>query len=358
MKKLNELLASIPTSILNFITVSSGVVTLLAFVSSLVPFTLKLLGIDINTIPWLSLIKTNGFPFYSICVTCFAAAMTIKVFRYRKVQMKTRHVLSEAYYKFLHDVRNRISYFRVLEEKEDLSVRLLTEVMKQDCEAALNGLCSMYKVLSGREVSACIKLVNYDRSNNNERYVVTFARSSNSSNDRKVNDEIRTKDVITKNTDFDIIINQNKAYFYQQDLLKYKKELNKVGKEYDNTTLNWENLYRSTVVAPIRISKTRASIDNKEKQVDAQESGIAYYILGFLCVDSMYTDVFVKSEEKYYCHIIKSYAAIFYTFFKRYQEMLKLATERSTDTSTPEKPLNDSENSVDPPVISVEVKSV
>lgn len=300
--------------------------------SYIVPFILHALGINIRDFQWLPIINKNGLLIYSICISCFAVSMTIKVFKYRKVQMETRSVLSESYYNFLHDVRNRVGSFHVSESSNDLSITLLTEVMKKDCEEALNGLCNIYKTLSGQNVSACIKLVNNDNNDNNKRYVVTFARSTNTNPLRKANDEIRTKDYITENTDFNIIINENKAYFYQQDLIKYKNELEKRGKHYLNTTPHWEKLYRSTIVAPIRLSKTRVHSHNLESASNSSQDNTAYLIKGFLCVDSMSTDIFVNSEEKYYCHILKSYAAIFYTFFSIYSELLKKAVDsNSTD---------------------------
>ena len=100
-----------------------------------------------------------------------------------------------------------------------------------------------------------------------------------------------------------------------------------------NTTPNWDRHYRLTIVAPIRISKSRVFVEDKKAMSPSAKDNNAYFIVGFLCVDSMSTDVFVKSEEKYYCHIIKSYAALFYTFFKLYRELLQKAALKTTESS-------------------------
>ena len=145
-----------------------------------------------------------------------------------------------------------------------------------------------------------------------------FTVLKNKSAEKRIaNDEATNKDYIKDNTDFNNIIEQKELYFYQMDLLQYAEKLKSVGKEYRNSTPNWEELYRATIVAPIKIANRRAHDTDKESE---------YAVTGFLCIDSMNTHIFVPAQKDYYIKILKSYASLLYTLFSLYRDILKETT--------------------------------
>lgn len=317
------------SSLINTIAVVSGIITIVEFIIGIAIFVIDRLGINVIKFQVLQFLYKNGIWIYAVSATVFAAIMTVKVFRYRKVQMETRRAISDAYYTFLHAIRNTVGELRVSQKNKGLNIGFLTNATKDVCNIALDGLCNTFKALCREEVSACIKLVDYSSENKeNNRYVFTFARSANSDGDRITNDESEPKDYIIKNTDFNDIIEQRLSYFYKCDLIKYDAELKKVGKEYENTTPNWDKFYRSTIVVPIRIAHRRSHTTSKENE---------YLIIGFLCVDSMSTNIFIASQEKYFCNIMKSYAALLYTFFSLYKDLLKDCPDKEPTSKNQEK---------------------
>ena len=316
-RSMKKYFASLPAASLNFITVVSGFITIVSAIVMVLTFILKILGVAINQNQLYKFFNKHGVLFYAICLTIFSILVTIKVFKYRKVQMETRRAISESYYGFLGKIRDTVGDFRVLQnDDKPVDKKLVTTMTKSACDVALDNLVKIFRVLCRADVSACIKLVNKSK-DDVDRFVVTFARSSNSAEKRIANDEATNKDYIKDNTDFNNIIENKELYFYQMDLLKYAEDQKSVGNEYRNSTPNWEELYRATIVAPIKIANRRAHDTDKESE---------YAVTGFLCIDSMNTHIFVPAQKDYYIKILKSYASLLYTLFSLYRDILKETT--------------------------------
>lgn len=129
--------------------------------------------------------------------------------------------------------------------------------------------------------------------------ITTFVRDSESESRYADSDkdESDVKHTIDNNTDFEIIKNSHKRYFVENNLPNLKK----IGK-YKNSSFelvgdpdlknrfgfikidNWNLLYRSTMVVPIRYL---TSSNDKAK----------YYYFGFLCIDSNSRNIFNKTID-------------------------------------------------------------
>lgn len=119
---------------------------------------------------------------------------------------------------------------------------------------------------------------------------------------------------IKDNSDFYDILspNSDRSYFYQQNLVEYAKKCEKQGSGYRNSTPDWYLYYQGTIVVPISIANKRL---NKKKS--------CYDVLAFLCIDSMSTEAFLKSEESYNINIARAVAAQMYIMLSQYRQYLK-----------------------------------
>ena len=101
----------------------------------------------------------------------------------------------------------------------------------------------------------------------------------------------------------------DKNYFYQNDLELFSKELEKQGKHYKNSNPNWKNDYVGTIVVPIRIDTN--NLYNKENG--------SFDLIGFLCVDSKSKNAFTVQQEAFNVGIMKSFADILYVLLSQYR---------------------------------------
>ncbi len=99
-------------------------------------------------------------------------------------------------------------------------------------------------------------------------------------------------------------------------MLQYAKDLEKAGKVYRNTTEHFEKYYRGTIVAPIRIKRSRLYYLN---------DSAGYDIIGFLCVDSLSVNAFrnKRDEKNDYSNIVKAFAAEIYIVLNKYNYYLR-----------------------------------
>lgn len=95
-----------------------------------------------------------------------------------------------------------------------------------------------------------------------------------------------------------------------------QKKCEKQGSRYRNSTPDWYLYYQGTIVVPISIANKRL---NKKKS--------CYDVLAFLCIDSMSTEAFLKSEESYNINIARAVAAQMYIMLNQYRQYLKKLTE-------------------------------
>ena len=198
----------------------------------------------------------------------------------------------------------------------------MTEKVEGMLKDSLDDICEIYKAFSGQKVSACIKYIDSVGSVElDDATLRTFVRSTNADVKRCERDNNLTRSIYIKdNSDFYEILNPNNKqfYFYQQNLIEYAKNCEKMGSEYKNSTHEWELYYKGTIVVPISIANKRVAFSGKEH---------CYNVLGFLCIDSLSTEAFLKSEETYNVNIAQAVAAQMYIMLNQYQQYLKKLTD-------------------------------
>ena len=94
-------------------------------------------------------------------------------------------------------------------------------------------------------------------------------------------------------------------YFYQKDLKKYDKKLQKEsnGKnQYKNSDIHWRKRYNTTIVMPMRYLKT----SNKKE--------VLYDIVGFLCVDAKKAGSFERKNYNFTIEFLKGVSDIMYSY--------------------------------------------
>lgn len=94
-------------------------------------------------------------------------------------------------------------------------------------------------------------------------------------------------------------------YFYQKDLKKYDKKLQKEsdGKEwYKNSDIHWRKRYNTTIVMPMRYLKSSNEIE------------AIYDIVGFLCVDAKKSGSFENKNFNFTIEFLKGIADILYSY--------------------------------------------
>ncbi len=177
-------------------------------------------------------------------------------------------------------------------------------------------------------VSVCIK--KFDLSHKEiyekvERYkeweLITLARSGGTNIDRA---NLNKKVTIGENSDFEVIISPNfdASYFACQDLSDIKSEfLKKFEMPYKNSTKDFLNSYKSTIVVPIRL------LEKKKRQKNGTACLNSFSLFGFLCVDTK--EVYNDSEEAFNIAInyLRAFSDILYKFFDNVYKIKVLELE-------------------------------
>lgn len=240
-------------------------------------------------------------------------------------QYKVGYETINKHYRILtRDFRDKINMLERDYKNHELTVRLLTEIVTDFMQNTINSLAETFSVMTCEKVCGCIKVIkgfdSFEEIEYKDAEVITYVRSGNTVEERKGRE---TGVKISENTDFREIVSDdrltNNSFFYIENLLEYAAALKERGKHYDNTTKNWEKYYRSTIVVPIRIDSDLLFYKKTE----------GYDILGFLCVDSMSDGIFTDEMKECYVDVIKTYAAIMYIMFSKYQFYLKAVTAKN-----------------------------
>lgn len=303
----------IPLWVINLVTVVSGIVTIITPVVTLLITLIE--GSSPKLWWWLSV----GV----LCV--FVLILLVRMRKYRDLADRRMKDTSYHFHKTSHDSRD--VFFDILHSRnlKELTDNELNRIYKSQLSTILDYLCHIMKSFTEREVSACIKLISYSKTeetiDEENAELVTFCRSHNSVTDR--NNYERRKPILLKdNTDFKDIISSenNKDYFYQGDLKQYDQDLKALGKRYENSNANWEKYYRGTVVVPIRIEFDKIYHTKRNP----------YHILGFVCVDSMHIDAFTTKQETYNVDVVKAFADHIYILLNQYRFYMKKLYEEKT----------------------------
>ena len=239
-----------------------------------------------------------------VFIVCLVILLIISFYKFISSKAVSSYI-SMNYYGLLHDFRNGINelavHFNNSSSPATQKSLLLTIEVKNLILKALDYLVDTVKIVSNKQdISACVKLIDYSdpdvEPSPDNSFVSTFKRDSHCSPTRLSLDETNIKSVpIRDNTAFAYFFKLEQpslfesSIFYEGDLKEYDKKLRELGQDgYHNTTPNWENFYRGTAVVPIRI---------KNKRIESKYRDDDYTILGFLCIDSKDTNVFVELKK-------------------------------------------------------------
>lgn len=223
-------------------------------------------------------------------------------------------------------------YFDVLRYRKEgkLNLELLTQVTITYLRGLLDKACDIYESYTGSKMNACIKVfgkqnedVGFDTIDFESATVYTLVRSGNLSPAREV--ACDDKPVSLKgNTDFCLILDPppfyRRNYLYQQNLQEFDKYLQSHDRKYENTTENYWNYYRGTLIVPIRMSHSHLHFTERNKEDED-------HVLGFLCIDTMSTEAFISEFEDAFVQIARSFAALTYLVLNKYHYYLKRCTQ-------------------------------
>lgn len=213
------------------------------------------------------------------------------------------------------------TFFKILHryKKNQLTQENLIELTQTCATTILDELCNVLYDATGRAVSANVKVflptdTSEELTADNAR-ITTFCRSSNSERERSDADVLNSSGYLLKNcTDFHEIIGDDhttqKEHIYVKDLYAHKQRLLECGRTYQNGNPQWERFYKASIIVPIRM---------EYRNLYHYKRDDAYHIIGFLCVDSMYTDAFRADHEKFNCDIVRGVADILYILLSKYR---------------------------------------
>ncbi|EOS79240.1 hypothetical protein C817_02940 [Dorea sp. 5-2] len=331
-EKIDEFVNKIPEAFINIISIISGMVTIITPIVGYFKIKRNIRAGKVDNISF-QLIIVLLIIFVSVLILMF-----MRIRKYRKLMMISRSNISEGIYQFLHDFRNL--YFGITKTHKDKqdSISTLTREVREYMRHSLDGLCAILNSFTRKKICACIKLIETEdgkliledkesvEDNKKQKKgidiekatVRTFVRSTNSDLKRGGGDKSKVGPKLRENTAFMEIIDSDgdntESYFYKGNLLKYEKELSKTGRIYKNSTVNWKQYYKSTIIVPIRIAHEHL-YHTKENEY--------YDIIGFLCIDSLSTQAFLKNQERYNCLLVKAFAAEMYVVLSKYRYYLR-----------------------------------
>lgn len=141
------------------------------------------------------------------------------------------------------------------------------------------------KLYPKNDFTISIKLINHSGESSGKAYVSSFLTISDNTDIRKNDTE---KHLASDSTAFSTILDGQYDYYLVSDL----DEIDFAKTEYRNATKNWQKIYRSVIVYPIR--KPTGKKLNKE-----------YYLLGFISIDSLKPMKNVKKNKMIIKHLEK-----------------------------------------------------
>lgn len=143
----------------------------------------------------------------------------------------------------------------------------------------------------------------------NKLYTKTIARDTKSSAARKYSDDHQNPHdhLVTKNTDFSLIVDRSLECFFENDLPNYNNYMNTSRSIYDaEGNRRWAYPYKSTIVWPIR----SIPISNDTSHLD-----VKCPIQAFLSIDSSSRQAFLERYDVDMGFVLaKSLAPLFYKY--------------------------------------------
>ncbi len=322
----------IPSTIINTVSLISGIVTIGCWLVSLV---LRLVNaffiseensnIIINKI----IITLLDSRIIGIVSCVFIGLLIYKCVGYYRDADRRLFLYSQKFHDFTHEYRNLD--FQLKSDLKINSLRLMdvTERISRFSQVILDSLCDVISDIVRQPVYGCIKLVDttdgtpISSTEIRKATVSTFQRSSNTPTER-LKDKILHKHFVCDNTDYMELMDHNniRNQFYQPNLLEYDKKLQQDDHEYKNSSSDWSNNYLSTVVVPIQISYKCLNLSEEY----AEYKG-SYNVMGFLCLDAKKSGVFKRKFKDPICDFAKAYADLLYCLFDLYKYALNKVSD-------------------------------
>lgn len=150
---------------------------------------------------------------------------------------------------------------------------------KSHLQRVLEASVRAYTIVTGTNCRAAIKLLG----GTSNLHVKTLSRDSASSQSCRDKDKNEgSKHLVVKNSDYNLILNNGRNYFFCNDIMSSNDYINSSKPEYQ------VNLpYSSVIVLPIRSTNIQMSEGEADK----------YRCLGFLAVDSSSRNVFIEKYD-------------------------------------------------------------
>jgi hypothetical protein len=260
----------------------------------------------------------------SFALIVISLLFVAKIWKLEKLSLDRMFAFTEAFNQGSKAIRDDFYYLRQQGKQRLLTEEQLIRNAKATCGRCVDLIAHALTTSAIENVSVCIKYFPQDYHPRNvaklpleDYHVKTLCRSHNTVAERS-NDEGQALARIGDNTDFRLITKEQRPYFLAEDLHEFDRISRKAGFEpYQNSNLDWEKYYLSTIVVPIRI---------ENRLVGTASSG--YDLLGFLCVDSLSISAFRESDAQTYVNFLQSFAHLLYPYFERIYYLLQ-GIERS-----------------------------
>lgn len=210
-----------------------------------------------------------------------------------------------------------------IENEEVGTYRHLDYILKPISEH----LSHLSQLVIGDKSCICIKMLDVTSLMNedlNNWQIITMARSSSTNSKRVKNDDQPVP--ISKNSDFKTILKGEDSFYSNQFVVPSLPVLidqwKVVGKEYENSTKNYLEKYKSTIVIPIK-TQTEFVSDVIKNELQLKNNS-HYHIIGFLCWDSNNTYLSEYDNERFekLAELLESFASNLYPLLENYLILL------------------------------------
>ncbi len=319
MNRLKKFICSIPLSVINIISVLSGLLTIISFLATVISAVLS---------------KPEYLKYSGICFCIFTVIFGLlywnKLIKYRQLAKSRLETHSSEMSLVNQEVTNTIFDVLRFYKAGQLTPALLDLKIKSCLKSLLDSLVRIMEVETGQEINACIQLILPAQAEItiDNAQIQTFVRSTKGSPTRSAYDAENPEPVLIKeNTDFLQILTKKTSVFYEGNLIDYEKQLGQIHEHYLNTHLDWKDSYRGTIVVPIRIQHKFLHFTKQDKD---------YQIVGFLCVDSMSTEAFLTRQKRENTDYLQAYASLSYILLNKYQYYLRKLTTQNFGGNDPD----------------------
>lgn len=314
MKPIFRILENTPLWVINLISILSFIITLVTAIGGIIGFFSQKTDdtpLDINQL--LSLI---------IVLLILVIVMLVgQIWRNYKRSYARIQCVAKSFHIFAHRFRDEMLQILRDDENNDLTSALLFRHLFDFLEKSLNALCNIMSDFTGKEICACIEMIkNPDdgQTDNDEVYVLCC--SENSDERRKNQDNGTRIRKLKEDPILSQMVGENAVSFFScPNLQEYAKNHS----SDKNFTVNFRNSpissYNGVFIVPIRINNSTRWSDKKDTP---------FHVVGFLCLDTKSTKVFLSKYENDYAQIMKTFSDIFYVAVEIYNDFESRSQQR------------------------------